>query len=154
MAWERVMANRGAGGIDGESIATFGEQLGERLDRLHEALRTDRYTPRPVRRVHIPKAGKPGEHRTLGIPTIYDRVCQQALLNQLEPIFEPVFDEANFSYRRGRSLKDALRKVWKEFDDAHDLLQLFAELAPPFYDKAWGGRMIPPESTRPTRLLF
>src|SRR5438093_6579303 len=50
----------------------------------------------------------------LGIPTIYDRVCQQALLNRLEPIFEPIFDDASFGYRRGRSTKDALRKVWKE----------------------------------------
>ena len=47
-------------------------------------------------------------------PTIYDRVCQQALLNRLEPIFEPVFDDASFGYRRGRSTKDAMRKVWKE----------------------------------------
>jgi group II intron reverse transcriptase/maturase len=67
-----------------------------------------------VRQVQIPKAWKPGEFRTLGIPTVYDRVCQQALLNRLEPIFEPVFDEANFGYRRGRSTKDAMRKVWKE----------------------------------------
>jgi RNA-directed DNA polymerase len=50
----------------------------------------------------------------LTVPTIYDRVCQQALLNRLEPIFEPVFEEANFGYRRGRSTKDALRKVWRE----------------------------------------
>jgi retron-type reverse transcriptase len=50
----------------------------------------------------------------LGIPAIYDRVCQQALLNRLEPIFEPLFDDASFGYRRGRSTKDALRKVWKE----------------------------------------
>ena len=50
----------------------------------------------------------------LGVPTIYDRVCQQALLNRLEPIFEPIFDDASFGYRRGRSTKDALRKVWKE----------------------------------------
>lgn len=62
----------------------------------------------------IPKAGKPGEYRTLGIPSIYDRVCQQALLNRLEPIFEPIFDEASFGYRRGRSAHDALGKVWKE----------------------------------------
>ena len=48
------------------------------------------------------------------VPTIYDRVCQQALLNRLEPIFEPILDEANFGYRRRRSTKDAMRKVWKE----------------------------------------
>jgi group II intron reverse transcriptase/maturase len=64
--------------------------------------------------VQIPKVGKPGEYRMLGVPTIFDRVCQQALLNRLEPIFEPIFDEANFGYRRGRSTQDAMRKVWKE----------------------------------------
>ena len=89
-------------------------KLDQQLDRLHEELKEDVYQPQPVRQVQIPKAGKPGEFRTLGIPTIYDRVCQQALLNRLEPIFEPVFDEANFGYRRGRSTKDAMRKVWKE----------------------------------------
>jgi RNA-directed DNA polymerase len=56
----------------------------------------------------------------LTFPTIYDRVCQQALLNRLEPIFEPVFDEANFGYRRGRSPKDALRKVWKEIHSGRE----------------------------------
>jgi group II intron reverse transcriptase/maturase len=64
----------------------------------------------------IPKAGQPGKYRALGIPTIYDRVCQQAVLNRLEGIFEPVFDEASFGYRRGRSSKDALRKVWRELN--------------------------------------
>jgi group II intron reverse transcriptase/maturase len=56
----------------------------------------------------------------LGIPSVYDRVCQQALLNRLEPIFEPVFDEANFGYRRGRSTQDALRKVWKEIKSGRE----------------------------------
>src|SRR5215467_9530886 len=93
------------------------QHLDSQLNRLHTELREECYQPRPVRQVQIPKAGKPGEFRTLGIPTIYDRVCQQALLNRLEPIFEPVFDEANFGYRRGRSTKDALRKVWKEIQD-------------------------------------
>ena len=116
IAWERVRANHGAGGIDGESIEAFGEGLEEHLARLHEELRTDSYAPQPVRQVRIPKVGKPGEWRMLGIPTILDRVCQQALLNRLEPIFEPVFDDANFGYRRGRSTKDALRKVWKEIE--------------------------------------
>lgn len=116
IAWERVKANQGAGGVDGESIEAFAERLDERLGQLHEELRTDRYRPQPVRQRAIPKPGRPGEERMLGIPTIYDRVCQQALLNRLEPLFEPVFDEANFGYRRGRSTKDALRKVWKEIE--------------------------------------
>lgn len=114
MAWERVRANRGSGGVDGQTLEAFEAQLDEQLDRLQRELREDAYRPQPVRQVPIQKEGKPGEYRMLGIPAIYDRVCQQALLNRLEPIFEPVFDEANFGYRRGRSTHDALRKVWKE----------------------------------------
>lgn len=114
MAWDKVRANRGSGGIDGQSVSEFAEQAEEQLKRLHEELKAQCYRPQPVKQVRIPKAGKPGDYRTLGIPSIYDRVCQQALLNRLEPIFEPVFDEANFGYRRGRSTQDAMRKVWKE----------------------------------------
>src|SRR6266436_2250200 len=114
MAWERVKANRGSGGVDGETLETFEAQLGQQLDRLQRELKENTYQPQPVRQHPIPKRDKPGEYRLLGIPTIYDRVCQQALLNRLEPIFEPIFDDASFGYRRGRSTKDALRKVWKE----------------------------------------
>src|SRR3954447_16500910 len=120
MGWEEVKANRGSGGVDGQSLEAFAADLDQQLDRLHRELKDDTYQPQPVRQVQIPKAGKPGEFRTLGIPTIYDRVCQQALLNRLEPIFEPVFDEANFGYRRGRSPKDALRKVWKEIHSGRE----------------------------------
>lgn len=102
MAWEKVQANRGSGGVDGQTLEEFSAQLDQQLDRLHRELQEDVYQPRPVRQVQIPKVGKPGEYRKLGIPTIYDRVCQQALLNRLEPIFELIFDEANFGYRRGR----------------------------------------------------
>jgi RNA-directed DNA polymerase len=120
MAWEKVKANRGSGGVDGQSLEAFAAELDPQLDRLHRELKEDTYQPQPVRQVQIPKAGKPGEFRTLGIPTIFDRVCQQALLNRLEPIFEPVFDEANFGYRRGRSTKDAMRKVWKEIQGGRE----------------------------------
>jgi RNA-directed DNA polymerase len=106
--------------VDGQSLEAFAAQLDQQLDRLQTELKEDAYQPQPVRQVQIPKAGKPGEFRTLGIPTIYDRVCQQALLNRLEPIFEPVFDDANFGYRRGRSTKDAMRKVWKEIESGRE----------------------------------
>ena len=120
MAWEKVKANRGSGGVDGQSLEAFAAQLDRQLDRLQGELKEDTYQPQPVRQVQIPKAGKPGEFRTLGIPTIFDRVCQQALLNRLEPIFEPVFDDANFGYRRGRSTQDAMRKVWKEIQGGRE----------------------------------
>jgi group II intron reverse transcriptase/maturase len=114
MAWEKVKANRGSGGVDGQNLEVFEAQLNQQLERRQRELKEDTYQPLPVRQHPIPKRDKPGEYRMLGIPAIYDRVCQQALLNRLEPIFEPVFDDASFGYRRGRSAKDALRKVWKE----------------------------------------
>jgi group II intron reverse transcriptase/maturase len=115
-AWKKVKANRGSGGIDGQSLEEFEQKCDQHLLRLHEELRTDRYQPLPVRRVDIPKAGKPGETRPLGIPAVYDRVCQQALLSRLEPIFDPLFDDSSFGYRPGRSAKDALRKMWREIE--------------------------------------
>ena len=114
MAWEKVKENRGSGGVDGETLETFEAQLSQQLDRLQRELKENTYQPQPVRQHPIPKRDKPGEYRLLGIPTIYDRICQQALLNRIEPIFEPIFDDASFGYRRGRSTKDALRKVWQE----------------------------------------
>src|SRR5262250_739842 len=120
MAWEKVKANRGSGGIDGQTLEAFETQLSQQLDRLYQELKEDTYQPLPVRQHPIPKRDKPGEFRMLGIPAIYDRVCQQALLNRLEPIFEPIFDAASFGYRRGRSTKDALRKIWKEIQSGSE----------------------------------
>jgi len=120
MAWEKVKENRGSGGVDGQNLEAFEAQLDQQLDRLHRELKEDTYQPLPVRQHPIPKRDEPGEYRMLGIPAIYDRVCQQALLNRLEPIFEPIFDDASFGYRRGRSTKDALRKVWKEIQSGSE----------------------------------
>jgi len=120
LAWEKVRKNRGAGGIDGQSIQGFEEEQEEQLDRLHEELKQSIYQPQAVREKLIPKAGQPGKYRKLGIPAVYDRVCQQALLNRLEPIFEPLFDDANFGYRAGRSSKDALRKIWRELESGSE----------------------------------
>lgn len=120
LAWEKVKRNKGAAGIDGQSIEEFESNREENLKRLHDELKSQRYQPQPVKQQLIPKKGQPGKFRPLGIPTIFDRVCQQAMLNRLEPIFEPIFDEANFGYRRGRSTKDALRKIWKEVENGSE----------------------------------
>ena len=120
LAWEKVKRNKGAGGIDGESIDEFEAELSMNLQRLHAELKADIYQPKPVRQKMIPKPGNPGKLRPLGIPTIYDRVCQQALHNRVEAIFESVFDDANFGYRKGRSPKDALRKIWKEVQSGRE----------------------------------
>ena len=120
LAWERVKRNRGAGGIDGQSLEEFEAQRDEHLDRLHNELKNQTYHPQPVRQKMIPKPGQPDKFRPLGIPTVYDRVCQQALQNRLEPIFEPVFDDASFGCRSGRSVKDALRKIWKEINEGYE----------------------------------
>ena len=87
-------------------------------------LKDDSYQPQPVRQVPIPEGGRQawGEQRMLGIPTVRGPgICQQALLNRLEPIFEPVFDEANFGYRRGRSRRRTrCARMWKEIQSGRE----------------------------------
>src|ERR1700720_754142 len=114
LAWERVRANRGASGADRVTIGAFEANLDRNLERLNRELREQTYQPQAVRRVEIPKRGAPGKTRPLGIPPVYDRVCQQALANRLEPIFEKVFDASSFGYRKGRKTADALTKIWRE----------------------------------------
>ena len=114
LAWEKVKSNRGSGGIDKISIQDFSKVAEEALQRLHQQLKENTYEPMPVRRVYIPKRGKPNQKRPLGIPAIRDRVCQQALKNRLEPIFEPEFNDGSFGYRPGRSPHQAMRKIYRE----------------------------------------
>lgn len=120
LAWQKVKANKGSGGIDGITLTDFEEAIEGNLERLFEELRDNIYKAQAVRRVNIPKAGQPGKTRALGIPCIYDRVCQQAIVNKLEPIFEEVFDESSFGYRKGRSQKDALKKIWREINEGNE----------------------------------
>ena len=120
LAWERVRANRGASGTDGITIGAFEANLDVNLERLHQELRDKIYQPQPVRRLEIPKRGAPGKTRPLGIPSVYDRVCQQALVNRLESIFENVFDPSSFGYRKGRKTADALSKIWREVEAGYE----------------------------------
>jgi group II intron reverse transcriptase/maturase len=120
LAWEAVRRNGGAAGVDRQRLGDFASNLEENLEQLHEELRTKTYRPQALRRVHIPKTGKQGELRPLGIPAVRDRICQQALAKRLEPIFEADFDDSSYGYRPGRSPHDAMRKIWREIQTGRE----------------------------------
>ena len=111
-AYKRVKANKGTAGIDGMSIEEALPYLKEQGQELINRILRGKYTLSPVRRVEIPKPD--GGVRKLGIPTVIDRTIQQAITQQLVPIYEPLFADDGFGYRPGRSAKDAIRKV-KEY---------------------------------------
>ena len=111
-AFKRVKANKGAPGIDGITVEEIGAYLRENQKELIERIKRGKYTPDPVRRKEIPKPD--GGIRKLGIPTVKDRIFQQAITQQLMPIYEPIFSDNSFGYRPGRSAKDAIQKV-KEY---------------------------------------
>jgi group II intron reverse transcriptase/maturase len=119
MAWNQVRQNNGAGGIDNVTIMSFENKSQENLKNLRDELKSGKYIPLPVKRVYIDKRGKVGEKRPLGIPTIRDRVCQQALKNRLEPIFEIYFNDCSFGYRPNRSTHMAMRKIWRDINDGN-----------------------------------
>lgn len=112
-AWARVKDNRGAGGVDRVSIDRFEREHRRYLTVLHQRLAEGSYRPSPVRRVEIDKPGSTAK-RPLGIPTVVDRVCQQALRQVLEPIFEPTFSEVSFGFRPKRSAHMAMRRIWSQ----------------------------------------
>ena len=111
-AYKRVKANKGAPGIDGMTIEKALPYLKEHQQELTDRIYRGKYTPSPVRRVEIPKPD--GGVRKLGIPTVIDRTLQQAITQQLVPIYEPLFADGSYGYRPNRSAKDAILKV-KEY---------------------------------------
>jgi len=108
-AFNRVKANRGAAGVDGQSIADFEADLSNNLYRLWNRLSSGSYFPSPVRRAEIPKVD--GGLRPLGIPTVTDRIAQEVVRRKLEPCLEPVFHADSYGYRPGRSAIDAVRQA-------------------------------------------
>ena len=116
-AYKRVKANKGAPGVDGMTIEQALPWLKEHNHELTERIWKGHYTPSPVRRVEIPKPD--GGVRKLGIPTVVDRIIQQAITQQLMPIFEPLFSDGSYGYRPGRSAKDAIQKIKEYAEDGY-----------------------------------
>ena len=105
-AWKRVKANQGAAGADGLDIIQTARHLVTEWPMIRDQLLQGTYRPRPVRRVVIPKPG--GGERELGIPTVTDRLIQQALLQVLQPLLDPTFSEHSYGFRPGRRAHDAI----------------------------------------------
>ena len=115
-AYEKVKANQGAAGVDGESIEEFEGNLKGNLYKLWNRLSSGSYFPPPVRAVEIPK--KDGSSRTLGVPTVADRIAQVVVRSYLEPCVERIFHQDSYGYRPGRSAHDALavcrERCWRQ----------------------------------------
>lgn len=160
-AWEKVRRNNGCAGVDGETIAAFERHAVDQLERLRRSLQNGTYQPMPLRSLQIPKKTRPQpgelpkmEWRRLAVPTVRDRIVQQALLNLLHPILEPQFEESSFAYRPGRSYEGAVRQVeqWRnrgydwvldadvvKYFDRIQHSRLLAELQERVHDPAVGG---------------
>jgi len=121
-AYQRVKANRGAAGVDGESLAVFEKDLKNNLYKVWNRMSSGSYFPPPVRLVEIPKAD--GGMRPLGIPTVADRVAQTVVKMVLEPLVEPVFHEDSYGYRPGKSALDAVGTARKRCWEADWVIDL------------------------------
>ena len=108
-AFKQVKRNKGAGGVDGETLESYEAGLSDHLRDLHEQLRQGNYQPQAVKLVEIPKAS--GGKRQLGIPTIADRVVQQSILNALQPLYDPHFSEYSYGFRPNRSAHQAVEQA-------------------------------------------
>ena len=116
-AYERVIRNKGASGVDGIGVSEFKEHLKRHWPTIRARLLAGEYIPAPVRRVDIPKPQ--GGVRTLGIPTLTDRMIQQALHQVLSPMFEPGFSDSSYGFRPGRSAYQAVEAAWEHVAAGH-----------------------------------
>jgi len=117
-AYQRVKSNKGAGGVDGMSVDELLTFLKENREQLIQQLKDGKYKPNPVRRVEIPKETK-GEIRKLGVPTVVDRVFQQAITQVLSPIYEKQFSDNSYGFRPKRGAHDALKQCQKNVNDGY-----------------------------------
>ncbi len=119
-AFASVKRNKGAPGIDGQTVEAFARNSETELSRLQQELISWRYEPKPVRRVEIPKPN--GDKRLLGVPTVKDRVVQTAIKNILEPIFDPTFSDNSYGFRPGRNQKQAIDAAQRTVQSGKDIV--------------------------------
>jgi len=119
-AYRRVRANKGSPGIDGMRVEDLDEWCRTHKDELIASLIDGSYQPQPVKGVQIPKPG--GGARQLGIPTVVDRLVQQAILQVLEPMFDPMFSDSSFGFRTHRSAHDALIQASKYVEEGYNIV--------------------------------
>lgn len=116
-AYKQVYKNKGTSGIDGITVDELGYYMFEHKEEIKEQIRTRKYKPSPVRRVYIPKEN--GDKRGLGIPTVVDRLIQQAIVQVLTPIYERQFSETSYGFRPNRSCEMAIIKLLEYFNDGY-----------------------------------
>lgn len=117
-AYKQVKRNKGAPGIDGMSVDGLKKYLDENLDMIREEIRNRKYRPSPVKRVEIPKDN--GGVRNLGIPTVIDRLIQQAMVQVLTPIYEPLFSDSSYGFRPNRCCEMAIIKALEYMNDGYE----------------------------------
>lgn len=117
-AYKKVYSNKGASGVDGVTVDELEEYLKHHLNEIKEQIRNRKYKPNPVKRVYIPKDN--GDKRALGIPTVIDRVIQQAIVQVLTPVYEEQFSETSYGFRPKRSCEMAVVKALEYFNDGYD----------------------------------
>lgn len=108
-AYKKVVANKGASGVDGVTVEELGDYIRKNKDAIVTSIRNRTYMPKPVRRVYIPKDN--GKQRPLGIPTALDRTIQQAIAQPISDIYEEIFSEYSYGFRPGKSCHDAIRQA-------------------------------------------
>ena len=117
-AYKKVYQNKGASGVDGITVDEVADYIKKHKETILNQIRKRRYKPQPVRRVQIPKEN--GKMRNLGIPTVIDRIIQQAIVQVISPIFEKQFSETSYGFRPGRSCEQAVIKVLEYLNDGYD----------------------------------
>lgn len=117
-AYKKVVGNKGAGGVDGMKVEELGAYIKDNKDEIVQSIRNRTYMPKPVRRVYIPKDN--GKQRPLGIPTVLDRVIQQAIAQPIIDIYEEIFSEFSYGFRPGRSCHDAIKQALEYLNEGYE----------------------------------